>query len=105
MQRQKVTLSGPLAFDWDEWNLNKNRRKHNVEWSECEEAFFNKPLIMSGDDSHSTHAEKRFRALGKTRNGRFLFIVFTLRDEKVRIISARDQNKKERVIYKGGGRI
>ncbi|MBU1071048.1 BrnT family toxin, partial [Patescibacteria group bacterium] len=43
--------------------------------------------------------EKRFRSLGRTNKNRKLFISYTIRNQKIRIISARDQNKKERRIY------
>ncbi|MBU1256574.1 BrnT family toxin, partial [Patescibacteria group bacterium] len=65
---------------------------------ECEEIFFNKPLINNLDEKHSQY-EKRFRSLGKTNINRRLLISYTIRNQKVRIISARDQNKKERRIY------
>ena len=66
--------------------------------SECEEIFFNQPLIVADDEKHSGN-EKRFYALGKTDRGKRLFIVFTLRDNKIRIISVRGMSKKERSIY------
>lgn len=41
----------------------------------------------------------RFQALGRTDDGRKLFLSLTIRDEKIRVISARDMNKKEEVMY------
>ena len=78
--------------------MSKNWSKHRVSMSECEEIFFNQPLIVADDEKHSGD-EKRFYALGKTDRGKRLFIVFTLRDNKIRIISARGMSKKERSIY------
>lgn len=89
-------ISKIIGFDWDEGNLNKNRLKHNVTPIECEEVFYNKPLLIAYDKVHSK-IEKRFQALGQTNNGRLLFVAFTIRNNKIRVISARDQNKKERV--------
>lgn len=86
-------LPEPVVFEWDKGNINKNFISHNVTNKEAEEVFSNKPLV-SEDTKHST-TEKRFQALGKTDKGRLLFISFTIRNEKVRIISARDMNKKE----------
>lgn len=43
--------------------------------------------------------EERFRVIGKTKKGRLLFVVFTIRKEKIRIISARDINRKEVCLY------
>lgn len=86
-------------FDWDKDNINKNWRKHKVKAKEGEEVFFNQPLLVSFDKKHSTQKEKRFQALGQTKKKRRLFVAFTIRRNKIRVISARDQNKKERRQY------
>lgn len=86
------------GFDWDSWNINKNKEKHNVGFTECEEAFFNSPLVVGEDKEHS-RSEERHYLLGKTDSGRLLFIVFTIRKNKIRVISARDMSKKERRAY------
>lgn len=86
------------GFDWDEGNLLKNWEKHRVSASECEEVFFNRPLIAASDEKHSG-SEVRFYALGHTDADRRLFMVFTLRRALIRIISARDMNSKERKEY------
>jgi hypothetical protein len=86
------------GFDWDEGNNIKNYSKHKVSLNEAEEMFFNKPLIVLDDIKHS-NSEKRYLALGKTNDSRKVFCVFTLRKNKIRIISIRDMNKKEREFY------
>lgn len=86
------------GFDWDAGNMDKNRTKHQVSNSECEEPFFNLPLLLSDDIKHS-QVEKRYYALGQTNDDRRLFIVFTIRENKIRVISARDMNQKEGNIY------
>ncbi|MDZ4209725.1 MAG: BrnT family toxin [Candidatus Curtissbacteria bacterium] len=91
-------LPAPLSFEWDEGNIDKNLKKHEVTNQEAEEIFENKPLRVAEDVRHS-HQEKRFRALGGTNRGRLLFLSFTIRKDKVRIISARDMNKKEVAVY------
>ena len=87
------------GFDWDEGNSRKNE-KHGVSMAECEQVFFNVPLLTLGDYVHS-HLEPRFHALGKTDDGRQLHITFAVRHhgEKIRIISARDMHRKERTIH------
>jgi uncharacterized DUF497 family protein len=85
-------------FEWDEGNIDKNWRKHEVTNKESEQVFFNQPLLINIDKKHST-LEQRFHALGQTEKGRKLFVAFTLRKEKIRVISARDQNKIERREY------
>lgn len=91
-------LPEPLSFEWDQGNIDKNLVKHGVINKEAEEMFSNKPLLVSEDVKHSSK-ERRFQALGKTDEKRLLFISFTIRNEKVRIISARDMNKKEVKVY------
>ncbi len=86
------------GFDWDEWNQFKNHVKHNVSTWECEQIFFNEPLLVYEDNKHSDH-EARYYALGHTDDNRRLFIAFTLRKLLIRVISARDMSKKERDIY------
>lgn len=86
------------GFDWDEGNQDKNWLKHQVSNGECEEVFFNAPLLVADDDKHS-QIEQRYFALGKTNEGRTIFISFVIRTSKIRVISARDMNRKERKIY------
>lgn len=88
----------PLFFEWDKGNLHKNYRKHQVTNIECEEAFFDKNKKMYNDVFHSG-IESRFLLLGKTKKDRLLFIVFTMRANTIRVISARDTNKKEYKLY------
>ena len=91
-------LKGCTGFNWDGGNSDKNWLKHFVSKRECEQVFFNKPIIIAHDEKHS-QIELRYFLLGKTDNSRLLLIVFTIRDTLIRIISARDMSKKERSIY------
>jgi uncharacterized DUF497 family protein len=88
-----------IEFQWDQGNIQKNLLKHNVTTQEAEEIFVRKPFYYNRDDTHSTPNEQRFRGLGQTKNKRKLFVVFTIRDEKIRIISVRDMKKLERNEY------
>lgn len=90
------------GFQWDRGNINKNLIKHNVENWECEQAFFNRPLLILDDIKHSV-SEDRWAAFGKTDADRFLVIIFTKRSNLIRIISARDMNKRERKYYNEKG--
>jgi uncharacterized DUF497 family protein len=92
-------LSRVIGFAWDEGNARKNDR-HHVSTAEAEQVFFNFPLLMLSDLKHS-EAEPRFHALGKTHERRRLHLTFTLRnaEQLIRVISARDMHRKERVIY------
>ena len=101
----QLELVGPLddlrtctAFEWDDGNSGKNREKQQVSDGECEQVFFNQPLVAVDDDEHSWK-EERILVLGKTDPGRRLFIVCTVRDNLIRVISAREMTKKEREVY------
>jgi len=90
-------LAGCDGFQWDEWNADKIWDKHQVSRAECEQVFFNEPLVAK-DVDHSQD-EQRYFVLGVTDQGRKLFIVFTIRNKLIRVITARDMSKKERRIY------
>jgi len=91
-------LAECTGFEWDEGNFIKNWGKHGVSYLECEQLFFNQPLITQRDEKHSMN-ETRYYALGQTDAHRKLFIVFTIRNNLIRVISARDMNRKERKEY------
>lgn len=93
-----INLAKIVGFDWDKGNINKNWEKHKIKAEECEQIFFNKPLIITVDEKHS-QVEERFYALGRTIENKVLFIAFTIRKNKIRIISARIMNKIEKKIY------
>ncbi|PIS08075.1 hypothetical protein COT78_00025 [Candidatus Berkelbacteria bacterium CG10_big_fil_rev_8_21_14_0_10_43_13] len=88
----------PYAFEWDKGNKDKNFVKHKVTDEECEEVFFDPKKKIVNDIFHSDR-EDRHIIIGKTKFGRYLFLVFTTREDKIRIISARDLNRKERSLY------
>ncbi len=94
----KQLIYSAKGFEWNGGNENKNWIKHGVSISECEQIFFNLPFVVNIDYKHSG-IEDRFYALGHTDLGRELFIVFTTRNSKVRVISARDMSKKEKKLY------
>jgi uncharacterized protein len=93
-----IDLSSVTGFDWDEGNRDKNWINHQVSTGECEEVFFNLPLLLQPDPAHST-TEARYFVLGQTNAGRHLFIAFTIRRDEIRVISARDMSRKERETY------
>lgn len=86
------------SFEWDKGNIDKSYEKHGITPKETEEIFLDENLWVSQDIKHS-QTEKRYTALGKTFEKKILFVVFNLRKNKVRIISARIANPKERRKY------
>lgn len=88
-----------IEFEWDEGNKDKNWRRHKVKYTESEDVFFNNPIIVDIDKSKIFYNEERKIAYGISNDNRLLFIVFTIRGNKIRIISARDMSKKDRGFY------
>lgn len=93
-----IILGDPVRFEWDSGNKNKNYKKHGVSDQECEEVFFDTHKKILKDIFHSRE-EERYVLLGETKKSRRLFVVFTMRSGKARVISARDLNKRERKLY------
>lgn len=95
-----LDLSQIEGFEWDQGNSRKGVEKHDVGQAEAEQVFFNEPLLIVEDVSHSS-LEPRLHALGHTDAGRPLHITFTLRGtgKLVRVISARTMHRKERLRY------
>ena len=93
-----VTVAG---FDWDKGNVDKCR-KHGVSLAEIE-GLFARPVMILPDHAHSIIEERR-KAIGRTEAGRYVFVVFTLREDEsgecfLRPISARYMHQKEIDAY------
>lgn len=86
------------GFEWDKGNKEKSWLKHNIIYKESEEVFEDKYSYTSEDIKHS-QLEKRYQILGLTKINNKLTVVFTIRKSKIRIISSRLMNKKERIKY------
>jgi len=93
-----ISWEGCAEFEWDEGNAGKNWERHGVADFECEEVFFIQPLIVRRDTGHSQR-EARWVALGRTARDRKLFIAFTVRQARIRVISARDMTRREGKAY------
>ncbi len=98
MENLRNLIDQSKRFDWDKGNVEKNITKHTVTPYECEETFFNEPFVEE-IPTIETRKEQRYYAFGITNQWRKLTIVFTLRNEKIRIISARDMSRKEKRNY------
>ena len=91
-------LAQAAGFEWDSGNATKSWAKHEVSQTECEQLFFNEPLVLAVDPEHSRR-EERFYALGKTNDARLLLLVCTLRGSLIRVISGRPMSRREREVY------
>lgn len=87
-----------MEFEWDEQKAQSNVKKHRVHFRQVIPAFFD-PFRLEYVDPEL--AEERFRLIGEVQ-GRLVFIVYTWRDNAVRIISARKATKDEREKYYAG---
>lgn len=96
-----IDLSKVSGFEWDKGNIDKSYKKHGISPNETEEIFLDEDVKLKNDIKHQQQ-EKRFFAIGKTTEYKILFVVFTVRYDKIRVISARKANKKEREVYQKG---
>ena len=86
-----------LQFEWDENKRQQNIDKHGIDFIDTQELFNGSPFILQSPQDHN---EERFIALGKINNDLPVAIIFTLRNKKVRIISARKAREAERKLIK-----
>ncbi len=91
-------FAGLKGFEWDAGNSDKNWLSHQVQQAEAEQALLNRPVVVAADRRHSQR-EPRFFTLGRTDRGRHFTTVFTVRGDRVRVISARPMSRAERRIY------
>jgi len=93
-----LKLNKYKSFEWDKGNIDKSYKKHGITPKEAEEAFVDEKAIILKDIKHSKK-EKRYLLLGRSVENKILLVAFTLRDARIRIISARIANKKEKGRY------
>lgn len=84
-----------MNFEWDTHNQNKNWDKHQVATHEAEEVF-EQGLFLGPTKCGE---EERFAVIGRIKSRRTLLVIYTMREEKIRVISARDASRKERKLY------
>ena len=86
------------GFQWDEGNSSKNWARHGIGQTEAEQIFVDRPVVVIGDVAHSG-TEARYFSFGRTDGGRLLTVVFTVRGQLLRVISARPMSRRERRGY------
>jgi len=87
-----------MAFDWDEEKNAINLRKHGIRFEIASQAFDDDRAIPFSDPEHSTEGESRYALLGICELG-LVFISFTIRGERYRIITARKASKRMHKMY------
>src|SRR3989338_8581216 len=93
-----LDLPEVAEFELDQGNVDKSYQRHGITPNEAEEVFADADVLTLEDIKHSKQ-EKRFVAIGKITKGEVLFLAFTVRKDRIRIISARKASKKERRQY------
>jgi hypothetical protein len=87
-----------FIFEWDARKAERNLAKHGVSFDEAY-SVFGDPLAITIDDPLHSGEEDRFIALGHSRRGRSLVVVFVERGDNIRIISPRLATRRERKNY------
>jgi len=87
------------GFQWDKGNFAKIWQRHRVSPEECEQVFLNQFFYAMPNGEHTTSDEARFKIFGRTQGGRYLSVIFTVRGDLIRVISARDMNRRERRMF------
>ena len=87
-----------MEFEWDSLKADTNSEKHGVSFEEAAEVFADDLSSTIADPDHSL-AEERFLIFGRTSSDRYLVVSFTDRDDRIRIISAREMTRLERKAY------
>jgi uncharacterized DUF497 family protein len=88
-----------FSFEWDPGNRAKSVQKHAVTCREAEEVFTERRFVPLGEQVEPPCSEPRYAVLGETVGAKLLFVVFAVRDGKIRAISARTMNRRERKFY------
>jgi uncharacterized DUF497 family protein len=88
-----------FSFEWDRGNRTKNWVRHGIKTEECEEVFLGGRALPVGVQVVPPVNERRYAVVGETALRRPLFVVFTVRGSKVRVISARLMTTQESEDY------
>ncbi len=87
-----------VVFEWDNQKALANRQKHDLSFETACEAFFD-PFLVVLEDTEEVGDELREKLIGMTRDWRIVLVVYVMRADRVRLISARDATAMERKQY------
>ena len=91
-------MENELRFEWDPRKAATNRAKHGVSFEEAS-SVFSDPLGLFVDDPRHSVGERRHVLLGSSEQHRLLAVMFTEREEVIRVVSARRVTRRERKSY------
>jgi uncharacterized DUF497 family protein len=87
-----------VGFEWDPDKAVRNVEKHGIDFADPSLVLFD-DLALTIPDKDAD--EERFLALGQDALGRLLVVIYTWRNDRIRIISARRATGRERRLYEG----
>ncbi|MDE0299119.1 MAG: BrnT family toxin [Candidatus Poribacteria bacterium] len=87
-----------MDFEWDEEKAEANLSKHGVSFDEAKTVFNDALYIDFYDPDHSSN-EDRYLIIGESKQHRLLIVSYTERNQKRRLISAREATRREREDY------
>ena len=90
-----------MAFDWDGNKAASNLSKHGVSFDEAQ-TVFDDPLYVDFYDPDHSLDEHRYIIVGQSNTGRLLVVSYTERGDVIRLISAREATRGERIAYEEG---
>jgi uncharacterized DUF497 family protein len=90
-----------VDYEWDGEKASLNREKHGVSFEEAATVFDDPLYVDLYDPDHSTD-EDRYLIVGTSKDGRLLIVSYVERNDKIRLISARELTPAERRAYEEG---
>ncbi len=90
-----LVADGCIEFDWDDANI-RHLRRHRISPLEFEQVLVNSPLDL---DYQTEGGEDRYKSLGMTERGRVIVAVWTVRDFRIRAVTAYPASRQMRLLY------
>ena len=87
-----------LEFEWNKAKTRANFQRHGVSF-DLAKTVFNDPFAIERLDDREEHGEERFVIVGAAEGKALLFVAYTEREERIRIISARRATQSEQDDY------
>ena len=87
-----------MNFEWNENKAASNLRKHSGSFDDAT-TIFGDPLAITFSDQTHSESEDRYLTFGRSADGRFIVVAHTDRDDRIRLISAREMTRNERSDY------
>ena len=90
-----------MEFEWNKDKVKANSAKHGVSFAEAK-TVFDDPLFVDFYDPDHSDDEERYIIVGQSERGRLLVVSYTERNQKIRLISAREATRMEKIAYEEG---